>query len=145
MNPSEGASEPRRDFLLAFAALFSAASLSGAQAGRTFLQLTRYDRMPEKFFKPYFDAVDRHYSPGLSKAAGLLLYQRFRHYDLPERISIQLWESEQAAKAWHDAEPAKTLWQRAVREMPKGISPEYLQPMHSFAHYHYILEESFKS
>src|SRR5713226_1187040 len=101
---------PRRSFLMAFSALFTkGASAAGDQAGRTFLQITRYDRMPEKFLKPYFDAVDKFYTPALAKAPGLLMFKRFRHYDLPERIAVQLWESEQAAK-WQDSKPAMDLW-----------------------------------
>ena len=135
---------PRRNFLMAFCALFAkGAPAPGDEAERTFLQITRYDRMPEKFFKPYFDAIEKYYAPALAKAPGLLMFKRFRHYDLPEKIALQLWESEQAAK-WQDSEPAMALWQRAMREVPAGLSPEYLQPMHSFAHYHYILESSFK-
>ena len=54
---------PRRRFLLSLSALFAkgaallAAAAAGDLPGRTFLQITRYDRMPEKFFKPYFDAI----------------------------------------------------------------------------------------
>ena len=140
---------PRRRFLLSLSALFakgaalSAAAAAGDQPGRTFLQITRYDRMPEKFFKPYFDAIDRHYTPALAKAPGLLLCKRFRHYDLPEKIGVQLWESEQAAK-WQDGKEAMDLWKQAMSELPAGLSGEYRVPMHSFAHYHYILEASFK-
>jgi hypothetical protein len=36
------------------------------------------------------------------------------------------------------------LWKRAMSEVPPGLSREYLEPMHSFAHYHYILSDSFK-
>jgi len=138
---------PRRRFLLALSSLFArgasaAAAAAGDQPGRTFLQVTRYDRMPEKFFKPYFDAIDKYYSPALSKAPGLLLLKRFRHYDLPEKICIQLWESEQAAK-WQDSKEARELWARAMNEVPPG-NKDYREPMHSLAHYHYILEASFK-
>jgi quinol monooxygenase YgiN len=143
-------SRPRRRFLIALGTLFgppAPATQTGAIAtkGRTFLQLSRYDRMPEKYFKPYFEAIDQHYTPAMLKAPGLLRYQRFRHYDLPERIGIELWESEQAAKAWHDSADAKALWERATSQFRSRLSPEYLQAMHSFAHYHYILEESFKA
>src|SRR5690242_14712397 len=124
----------RRKFLLALSALFAkgaaiSAAASGDQPGRTFLQITRYDRMPEKFLKPFFDAVDKHYTPALAKAPGLLMFKRFRHYDLPEKISIQLWESEEAAE-WQDSKQAKELWSRAMSQVPAGLSPEYLQPMH---------------
>ena len=139
---------PRRKFLLAVSALFAkgarlSAAAAGDQPGRTFLQITRYDRMPEKFFKSYFDAIDKHFTPALAKAPGLLMFKRFKHYDLPEKISVQLWESEDAAK-WQDSKQAMDLWKRAVSEIPAGMSPEYLQPMHSFASFHYILEKSFK-
>jgi hypothetical protein len=129
---------------MVLSALFTKGSPAASeQTGRTFLQITRYDRMPEKFFKPYFDAVDKYYAPALVKAPGLLLFKRFRHYDLPEKVALQLWESEESAK-WQDSKSALDLWQQAMREVPAGLSPEYLQPMHSFAHYHYILESSFK-
>jgi len=139
---------PRRTFLMAVSAVFAkgasaASAAAGEQPGRTFLQITRYERMPEKFFKPYVDAIDKHYTPALAKAPGLLLCKRFRHYDLPERIWIQLWESEQAAK-WQDSKQARDLWNQAMNEVPPGVSREYREPMHSFAHYHYILEASFK-
>ena len=87
-------SRPRRRFLIALGSLFgppAPATQTGAIAtkGRTFLQLSRYDRMPEKYFKPYFEAIDQHYTPAMLKAPGLLRYQRFRHYDLPERTSAR--------------------------------------------------------
>jgi hypothetical protein len=138
---------PRRGFLFALSALFtrrtSAAAPPGDQVGRTFLQITRYDRMPEKFMKPYFEAVDKYWAPALVKAPGLLMFKRFHHYDLPEKIAIQLWESEEAAK-WQDSKEAKELWARTIQAIPAGLSPEYLRPMHSFAHYHYVLDRSFK-
>jgi hypothetical protein len=65
------------------------------QTGQVFLQLTLYDRIPEKGLKPYFDAIDREYIPEMP---GLISYQRFRHYDLPEKASIELWKTEQAAR-----------------------------------------------
>jgi hypothetical protein len=98
--------------------------------------------MPEKLLKPFFDAIDKHYTPALVKAPGLLMFKRFRHYDLPEKIAIQLWVSEEAAK-WQDSREAMDLWKRAMREVP-GLSREYMEPMHSFAHYHYVLMDSFK-
>ena len=64
---------PRRRFLLALSAVFAkgaslSAAAAGDQPGRTFLQITRYDRMPEKSMKAYFDAIDKHYTPALQKA-----------------------------------------------------------------------------
>src|SRR5215472_8629133 len=80
----------RRRFLMGLSAVFAkgaavASAAAGDQAGRTFLQITRYERMPEKFFKPYVDAIDKHYTPALATAPGLLMCKRFHHYDLPER------------------------------------------------------------
>lgn len=139
----------RRSFLMALGAIASSATLSAqttkAQKGRAFLQLTLYDRMREKFFKPYFAALDKHYTPLMLKAPGLLLYQRFTHYDLPERVSLELWDSEQAAKSWHDGETARAAWQSVVKDVGPGAGAEYMLPMHSIVHRHYILEESFKS
>jgi hypothetical protein len=133
----------RRKFLMFMSALFARSAAAADQPARGFLQITRYDRMPEKYFKPYFDAIDKYYTPALARAPGLLMMKRFRHYDLPEKICVQLWESEQAAK-WQDSETARELWKQAMNEVPRGLSPEYREPMHSFAHYHYILEASFK-
>ena len=85
----------KRDFVLALLAL------SGAEVkaqGPVFLQLTLYERIPEKGLKPYFDAIDKEYVPETKKAPGLISYQRFRHYDLPEKASIEIWKTEQSTK-----------------------------------------------
>ena len=130
----------KREFLLALLAL-SGQSAKG-QTGQVFLQLTLYDRIPEKGLKPYFDAIDREYIPEMKKAPGLISYQRFRHYDLPEKASIELWRTEQAAKAWHEGEKARRIWEAAMRNVPQGIGvgTEYRQAMHSMVHRHYFLE-----
>jgi len=78
----------KRDFLLALLALYG--QTAKGKEGQVFLQLTLYDRIPEKGLKPFFDAIDREYIPALKKAPGLISYQRFRHYDLPEKASIEL-------------------------------------------------------
>jgi heme-degrading monooxygenase HmoA len=130
----------KREFLLALLAL-QAQSVKG-QTGQVFLQLTLYDRIPEKGLKPYFDAIDREYIPEMKKAPGLISYQRFRHYDLPEKASIELWKTEQAAKAWHEGERARRIWEAAMKNVPQGIGvgTEYRQAMHSMVHRHYFLE-----
>jgi heme-degrading monooxygenase HmoA len=130
----------KREFLLALLAL-SGQSAKG-QTGQVFLQLTLYDRIPEKGLKPYFDAIDREYIPEMKKAPGLISYQRFRHYDLPEKASIELWKTEQAAKAWHEGEKARRIWEAAMKDVPQGIGvgTEYRQAMHSMVHRHYFLE-----
>jgi heme-degrading monooxygenase HmoA len=130
----------KRDFLLALLALYG--QNAKGQAGQVFLQLTLYDRIPEKGLKPYFGAIDREYIPEMKKAAGLISYQRFRHYDLPEKASIELWKTEQAAKAWHEGERARQIWQAAMKTVPQGIGvgAEYRQAMHSMVHRHYFLE-----
>lgn len=134
----------KRSFLLSLTALL--AQGLKVSKGRTFLQLNLYDRMPQKIQAAYFQALDRHYAPEMSKAPGLLLYQRFHHYDLPEKVSIEIWESEEAAKAWHDGERARRLWELVVKDLPpRGIGAEYRQAMHSMAHRHYTLEESFRA
>ena len=130
----------KREFLLSLLAL-TGQSARGAKTGK-FLQLTLYDRMPAILFPGYFAAIDRHYVPETRKARGLISYQRFHHYDLPEKVSLELWESEQAAKAWHDGEQAKRAWSRAVAAMPAGVPLEYRTAMHSMPHHHYILDEA---
>jgi len=56
----------KRDFLLALLALYG--QTAKGQTGQVFLQLTLYDRIPEKGLKPYFDAIDREYIPEMKKA-----------------------------------------------------------------------------
>jgi hypothetical protein len=56
------------------------------------------------------------------KAPGLLFYQRYTHYDLPEKVALELWESEQAATAtiesgFYDEQSAKFL---TVYRQPPG-------------------------
>ena len=130
----------KRDFLLALLALY--AQNAKGQTGQVFLQLTLYDRIPEKGLKPFFDAIDREYIPEMKKAPGLISYQRFRHYDLPEKASIEVWQTEQAAKAWHEGEKARRIWDAAMKNVPQGIGvgTEYRQAMHSMVHRHYFLE-----
>ena len=130
----------KRDFIGTLLALYG--QTAKAQAGQVFLQLTLFDRIPEKGLKPYFDAIDREYVPEMKKAPGLISYQRFRHYDLPEKASIELWKTEQAAKAWHEGERARKIWQAAMQNVPQGIGvgTEYRQAMHSMVHRHYFLE-----
>lgn len=130
----------KREFL--FSALATAGQNANAQKGRVFLQLTLYDRIPEKGLKPYFEAIDREYVPETKKAPGLISYQRFRHYDLPEKASVELWESEQAAKAWHESERARKIWKAAMASVPQGlgVGTEYREVMHSMVHRHYFLE-----
>ena len=130
----------KRDFLLALLALYG--QNAKGQTGQVFMQLTLYDRIPEKGLKPFFDAIDREYIPEMKKAPGLISYQRFRHYDLPEKASIELWKTEQAAKAWHEGETARRIWEAAMKSVPQGIGvgTEYRQAMHSMVHRHYFLE-----
>src|SRR5437763_16904911 len=121
----------KRDFLGVLLAL--SAQTSKGQGGQVFLQLTLFDRIPEKGLKPYFDAIDREYIPQMKKAPGLISYQRFRHYDLPEKASVEIWKTEQAAKDWHEGEKALRIWEAAMKNVPKGIGVgyEYRHPMTS--------------
>ena len=128
----------KRNFLATLLAL--PAQAIRAQKGRTFLQLNIYERIPEKVLPAYFAAIDREYIPAMLKAPGLVSYQRFRHYDLPEKVAVEIWESEEAAKAWHDGERARAIWKRAMEGMPRGVGMEHKEPMHSMVHRHYILE-----
>src|SRR6266853_1345234 len=128
----------KREFLLALLALYG--QTPKGQTVQVFLHLTLYERTHEKGLKPYFDAIDREYIPEMKKAPGLISYQRFRHYDLPEKASIELWKTEQAAKAWHEGEKARRIWEAAMKNVPQGIGvgAEYRQAMHSMVHRHYF-------
>src|SRR4051812_35165547 len=128
----------KRDFLLALLALYG--QTARAKTGEVFLQLTLYDGIPEKGLKPFFAAIDIEYIPALKKAPGLISYQRFRHYDLPEKASIEIWKTEQDAKAFHEGASARQIWEAAMKNVPQdvGVGTEYRQAMHSMVHRHYF-------
>ena len=132
----------KRNFLRSILMLFAQGAQS--QKSRRLLQLTVYERMPESALKPFFDAIDRQYTPRMAKAPGLISYERYVHYDLPEKVSIEIWESEAAAKAWYEGDTARALWDAAMKTLPKGVPAEYRVPMHSMVHRHYFLEQSFR-
>jgi hypothetical protein len=58
--------------------------------GQAFLQLARYDRIPKESIPPFFEALGQYYAPVLLKAPGLISYERFRHFDLPFILDLQL-------------------------------------------------------
>src|SRR5262249_985019 len=127
----------KRDFLLALLALYG--SNAEDRTGQVFLQLTLYDRIPEKGLKPYFDAIDREYIPEMKKGRGLIPYQRFGHNDLREKASIEGWKDEQAARGWHEGEKARLMGGAAMKSVPQGIGVggKSRQAMHSMVHRHY--------
>jgi hypothetical protein len=110
--------------------------------------MTLFDRMPEEQSRPFFEAVDRYYTPVLLKAPGLISYQRYEHYDLPQVLDLQLWHSREDALSFYDSEASRNAWKLALSKMSSSVisslSKEYQEPVHSEAHRHYILDKSFK-
>lgn len=160
-------SRSRRNFLLAlssFAAGCEAVSLAMPSVGRAgasprpdpagapgqaFLQVTLYEQMVKKDARLFFAAIDRYYTPLLLKAPGLISYQRFRHFDLPKVLDLQLWENQKTALGFYDSEAAQKAWKLALSKVPSsilnGLSPAYHQETHSDAHRHFILQKSLKA
>lgn len=118
-------------------------------AGQSFLQVSLYKKFAKETDRAFFKQIDRYYTPLVLKAPGLIRYQRFRHYDLPQILDLQYWENLKMALAFYDTEKAKQAWQTALAHMPpelvKSLPQELHKPTHSNAHRHFILLETLKA
>jgi hypothetical protein len=118
-------------------------------AGKGFLQVTLFEGITADAFRQFTAAVDQYYSPVLLKARGLVSYERFRHFDLPQTLELHLWESRDLGLAFYDGDAAQRAWKLAMDHVPPkvaaSIPKDYIIQHHSDAHRHYILSKSFKS
>jgi len=121
----------------------------GGVAGKAFMQVTLYDKFSKENDRTFFEAVDKHYTSLMLKARGLVSYQRFRHFDLPQTIDIQLWANDDDALAFYDGAAALDAWKKALAELPQqllaSIDKDYLISCHSNLRRHYILDKTLKA
>lgn len=143
----------RRTFLSSLGAVSGTLAVAfpaggAGAAGEAFLQVTLYQPLSRSEARGLFAAVDRYYSPLLVKAPGLISYERFRHYDLPQVLDVQLWQTRDQALSFYDSAAAHEAWKKAISKAPPGLmdrlDKSYRQETHSAAHRHFILQKSLK-
>ena len=138
---------PAGDPAVGFA--YSAPSAQPNQVvGEAFLQMVLFDRLFPDTIRPFFGAIDQYYTPLLVKAPGLIRYNRYKHFDLPFVLDLQLWENGKLCLKFIDGEEAKKAWALAMSKLPPGIAkriiPEYAKLSHTIIHQHFILDKTLK-